>query len=157
MDREAHASPIVVVVDDDRGVRALVHRTLRGEGLEVISFPDAAHAIEFICEHGPAFVIADLVMPGESGVALAQELRKRLHDLAPPIALVSGSLEELAPEERGLFDCCLAKPFRIEALRSLARELLRRSRAMRKRSGAVIAAVMGDEVDDSEGAEEAAG
>jgi DNA-binding response OmpR family regulator len=141
----------VVVVDDDDGVRALLTRALRGDGYRVEAFATAEAALGPILADPPAFVLMDLSLPGRSGLELQRELRAQLHDLTPPAALVSGSLHELGDSEREEFDFCLAKPFRVAALRRIAKELGLRARLKRTASAArMTAAVLDQAADDDD-------
>lgn len=140
----------VVVVDDDDGVRALLTRALRGDGYRVEAFASAEAALAAILADPPAFVLMDLSLPGASGLDLLRELRVRLHDMAPPCALISGSLQELAQPEREEFDFCLAKPFRVAALRRIAKELALRARLKRTASAARMTAPVIDQASEDD-------
>jgi RNA polymerase sigma factor (sigma-70 family) len=79
----------VFLVDDEPGVRRALTRLLRSAGLEAESFPSAR---DFLAaprsEADPACLLADLRMPGLSGLDLQEELQKRGLDL--PIVFLSG-------------------------------------------------------------------
>jgi DNA-binding response OmpR family regulator len=138
----------VVVVDDDAGVRALLTRALRGDGFRVDAFGSAEEALDAIVADPPGFVLMDFSLPGRNGVQLARELKERLHDMTPPLALVTGSLGEIGAADRDEFDFCLAKPFRVAALRRIAKELALRARLRRTASAARMVAPVIEE-DDS--------
>ncbi len=78
----------VFLVDDDASVRRALSRLLRTAGLEVASFPSAEALLEGITATGPACVVADLRMPGLSGLDLQEELSRRGLDL--PLLFISG-------------------------------------------------------------------
>jgi two-component system phosphate regulon response regulator PhoB len=138
----------VIVVEDDAGVRGLIVRVLTAAGYRVESYASSEAAHPAILERGPAFLLVDLRLPGRSGLELVRELREDLRDMAPPVALLSGSLEELSDDEKSEFDYCLAKPFRVTALQRVARELARRARGKRTVSGARMTAVGVDSATD---------
>ena len=128
------------IVDDDAGVRALVVRVLRNEGFEVDAYGSVEEALEGFAVSPAAFVVVDLMMPGGTGIDFARELRAMLYDATPPMALVSGSIDDLSDDELSLFDRCLAKPFSVSALRRVAHDLSRRARSLRVRSTTLTAA-----------------
>jgi len=78
----------IAVVDDDSGVRTALHQLLRSAGFEALTF---ASAEEFLAADGRAevdFLIADVNLPGMSGVALLNALTTR--GAAPPALLITG-------------------------------------------------------------------
>jgi len=64
---------------------------------------------------------SDVVMPGESGISLARELRRRRGDL--PIVLTSGYSLELAEMDGMEFEF-VAKPYSAEQIKFALRKLL---------------------------------
>jgi FixJ family two-component response regulator len=79
----------VFVVDDEATVRRALRRLLRAAGLEVECFPTAQ---EFLAleppSAGPCCLVADLRLPGLSGLDLQETLLRRGLDL--PIVFISG-------------------------------------------------------------------
>lgn len=119
----------ILVVDDDRRLRELLHRYLSDNGFSVTAAEDAAEARQL--QNGMAFdlVVLDVMMPGESGLELAQSLRAMRNNV--PILMLTAMGE---PSERigGLeagADDYLAKPFE-------PRELLLRIKTILKRVAA---------------------
>ena len=79
----------VFLVDDEPSVRRALTRLLRADGLDVLSFPSAQDFLDAPWPaEGSACLVADLRMPGLSGLDLQEELRKRGLDL--PIVFISG-------------------------------------------------------------------
>jgi FixJ family two-component response regulator len=81
--------PIVHIVDDSESVRRALCRLLRVAGYEVKEYASAeallAESLEF--EERPVVVLADLVLPGLDGIALAAQLG--LRPAAPPVVFLS--------------------------------------------------------------------
>jgi CheY-like chemotaxis protein len=75
-DAEGH-SALVLVVDDEDAHRELhrtvLHRALDGATIETAA--DADEAWQHVQEHVPNVVVADLAMPGTTGLALIERLR----------------------------------------------------------------------------------
>ena len=64
----------ILVVEDDDGVRSFASRVLKKAGYQVLTAPDGATAIN-AAQNGPVeLVLADVVMPGMSGGAVASKL-----------------------------------------------------------------------------------
>ena len=66
----------VFLVDDEASVRRALTRLLRAAGLEVASYPSAEALLAELspAEKGPACVVADLQMPGLTGLGLQDEI-----------------------------------------------------------------------------------
>jgi FixJ family two-component response regulator len=80
---------LVYVVDDDDSFRRSVSRLLSGVGYEVASFPSAA---DFLAQHSSVSrgcVLADLHMPGCSGLELQVQLAASGNPL--PLVFLSGN------------------------------------------------------------------
>src|SRR5204862_3677752 len=79
----------IVVADDDRDTATTVAAILRGEGHEVQTVLRGDEALELCRLFRPDVVIADINLPGESGYAIARELRERHGELAPLLIAIS--------------------------------------------------------------------
>ena len=64
----------VFVVDDDASYRAALSRLLRAAGHQVKAFASASEFVESLPATGPGCVVADLQMPGLSGLDLQAAL-----------------------------------------------------------------------------------
>ncbi len=119
------ASPgLVLVVDDEESVRAVVARTLQSLGFNSIVAADGAEGVDAVRRNGDSlsFVLLDLVMPRMDG----HEAFLELQHLAPnlPVILMSGFSEKLSLERfNGAKPTAfISKPFARDALmRCLAR------------------------------------
>jgi two-component system KDP operon response regulator KdpE len=124
----------VLVVEDDREIRALIQSSLSVEGFEVQTAVSLSEASALVRHSPPDVIVLDLGLPDGDGVELVQEVRKR-HTL--PIIVVSARHQE-AQKIRLLdagADDYLTKPFSVA-------ELLARIRvALRHRGTALAAAV----------------
>ena len=71
----AGAAPArVVLVDDDASIRRLVALALEDLPVELVACADAAQARQALRDAPAALLLTDLMMPGESGMALLQML-----------------------------------------------------------------------------------
>lgn len=130
----------VLVVEDDREIRALMRSSLSVEGFEVQTAVSLSEASAMLVHHLPDVVVLDLGLPDGDGVELVRELRK---SKAIPIIVVSARHQEA--QKIQLLDAgaddYLTKPFSVG-------ELLARIRvALRHRGTALAAAVTVHELD----------
>jgi hypothetical protein len=118
----------VLYVDDEADLSRLWKRLLEGIGYQVEVFANGTDALEALRARPRAFdvVLSDLTMPGMTGLALAEEVRRLRPDL--PVLLMSGYSDGV-PEEAlasGLLRAVLPKPFSTQALARALREALDR-------------------------------
>jgi FixJ family two-component response regulator len=78
----------VYVVDDDASFRKAVSRLLRAAGHEVVTFASASAFLESLPSTGPGCVVADLQMPGLSGLDLQAALHRSGNPL--PVLFLTG-------------------------------------------------------------------
>lgn len=120
-------SPHILVVDDDRRIRQLLQSFLAHNGFRVTTAASSAEARHR--RDGLVFdlIVLDIMMPGESGLALAQALRAG-NDAIPVLML--SALADPADRIAGLragSDDYLGKPFEPQELLLRINGLLRRA------------------------------
>lgn len=116
---EADATPshgeLVLVVEDEAGLRRLVGEILQRKGYRTLVAPDGREALQVIAEHTerPDLVLTDVVMPRMGGRELASALQAQGIDV--PVLFMSGYQdgEELPDDPHYSY---IAKPFTPEAL-----------------------------------------
>ncbi|HKH91801.1 MAG TPA: PAS domain S-box protein [Gemmatimonadaceae bacterium] len=127
-DDEATWSPpgsdVVLLVEDEDGVRRVARRALEMQGYRVLEATGGAEALELACSN-PAIglLVTDVMMPGFLGPALAESVREIVPGL--PVLYMSGHADEGARD--GLVDPAipfLAKPFTPSQLAQKVREVL---------------------------------
>ena len=84
----AESPAIIVVIDDDDGVRTAVSRLIRSVGLEVEAFPSARDFLDREASNRPSCIVLDVRMPGLSGLDLQDELA--VAGDAAPIIFITG-------------------------------------------------------------------
>jgi len=117
--------PVVLVVDDDRGMRVLCTRVLEPAGFTVTTAATGAEAVQqYAAADRIDVVLLDLTMPGMTG----QETQQALLGLDPGarIVFMSGYSESEIGEwyEPGPFSQFIAKPFDIDGLVAALRSVL---------------------------------
>jgi two-component system cell cycle sensor histidine kinase/response regulator CckA len=116
----------ILVVEDDPRVRAVTVRALRGAGHRVLVASDGPEALAVAeqCDTPLHLVVTDVVMPGMSGKAVVESLRRKRPGLRA--LFVSGYPQEVIAR-RGVLDGgieFLAKPFTPAALAARVRAVL---------------------------------
>ena len=129
-------SESILLVEDEPELRRLVDRELTARGYDVRVAANATEALRLAQDELNRFdlVVTDVVMPGMSGVELAQMLLSI--DPGLPILFVSGHVDKdsLAPHTLSEEADLLAKPFTPEQLAGRVRELLDGAKNQRRRS-----------------------
>jgi len=114
----------VLLVEDEASVRRLSRRALEGAGFRVLEAEDGRRALQLIADTRPDVVVSDIVMPGMSGLELADRIAERYPEV--PVLFVSGYADE-AVESRPVRSAgrdLLWKPFRPQQLVERVRQLL---------------------------------
>jgi two-component system phosphate regulon response regulator OmpR len=132
---QADEAPHLLVIDDDNRLRALLRRYLSEHGYRVTEATDAADARARLAGMTFDLLIVDVMMPGETGLALTRALRE-LHDLPILMLTAMGAPEErIAGLEAGADDY-LAKPFEPRELLLRVATILRRTRNFKANAAA---------------------
>jgi CheY-like chemotaxis protein len=113
----------ILVLDDDPDLVGLVRRVLEGEGWTVRSAFDAREALKLCEESMPCLLLVDLMLPHMDGEAFLSELRSRFPDTSPKVALLTASAVREEVAERAEVDASLPKPFELDDVRALVRQL----------------------------------
>jgi two-component system response regulator MprA len=121
----------ILVVDDDAGIRFLVHAAL--DGWEVLIAADGAAALAVLDEQTVDAVVLDVMMPAPDGFEVLRRIREGGATAQVPVVLLTakaGDDEHLAGF-RGGADAYLTKPFDIDVLEATLLEVTTRSAADR--------------------------
>jgi FixJ family two-component response regulator len=82
------AEPTVFVVDDDPSIRRSTERLVRTLGFHVQTFASAQEFVDQAHVDGPACLVLDVHLPGQSGLDLQRELRQS--GVPIPIIFITG-------------------------------------------------------------------
>ena len=115
---------LVLVVDDEQGLRELVVRTLQAEGYSTLEAADGVEALGVMETASVDLVITDVVMPSMDGRELGRRISQRWPDL--PVLYVSAyDVNDIfrrgSPSNSAPF---LQKPFPLEGLVTTVRQLI---------------------------------
>ena len=109
-------NPVVMVVDDDSGVRNAMRSLLKSVGLECALYASAQEFLAGYQQAQPGCLVLDIRMPGMSGLELQQQLN--LRGAVIPVIFMTGHGDipmAVDAMQHGAFDF-LQKPFRDQDL-----------------------------------------
>ncbi len=118
----------ILVVEDEAAIRDMLNFTLTAANYKVIEAPNAEQGWKMLLEHQPDCVLLDWMLPGVSGVSLAQRIRQNDQTASTPILMLTARGEEndqVQGFEAGADDY-VVKPFSPRALVARVKALLRR-------------------------------
>jgi len=118
--------PVVVVVEDDPGVRRELVDLLAPE-YRVHTCRDGSEALDVVLRAQPHIVLSDVMMPNIDGLQLAAEIRKRpeLRDTALVLLSAKGDVEDRIKGRSLGVDAYLTKPFHPKEVLATLEGLLR--------------------------------
>jgi excisionase family DNA binding protein len=118
--------PVVLIVDDDPGIRGFVRASLELEGYVVKEAGNADDGLAAIDEEPPDLILLDVMMPRVDGWEMLQRMQERHGVGAIPVLMFSGKVEEEAEREataRGAHGF-VGKPFDPQQLIERAKQML---------------------------------
>lgn len=124
--RDLAGRGLIMLVEDEDGVRNIAVQTLKARGYQVISAADGEEALELIIEHQGEIdlLISDVILPGIDGPNLLKKAKEYLGNAR--VMFISGysesDLTKTLDEERAI--SFLAKPFRMARLAERVKEEL---------------------------------
>ena len=126
------ASRRVLVVEDNIDVGRFSTQILEDLGYRTSWAANAEEALEKIESDGGGYdlVFSDVVMPGMGGIALAEDLRRRLPEL--PVILTSGYSHILAEQADHGFEL-INKPYSAEEISGVFRRVISACRGRRRK------------------------
>ena len=117
---------VILVVDDEEGLRDLLCRTLQAEGYHTLEAGHGGEALEIMATTPEPvdLVVTDVVMPGMDGGELGRRLSQRWPDL-PVLYISAYDVNDIfrrgSPRSSAPF---LQKPFPLEGLVTTVRDLI---------------------------------
>src|SRR6478672_10853848 len=132
------ANSTVLVIDDDPDLRASVGRLLRSLGLDAQLFASISEFLASDRPDGPACLVLDVRLPGQSGLDLQRELAAANREL--PIVFITGhgDIAMSVQAMKGGAIEFLTKPFRDQELIDAIQLGLSRDRARRENEEALV-------------------
>lgn len=119
----------ILVIEDEAGIRLALKDELEFEGFDVELAEDGHAGLSAILRRPPDLIVLDLMLPGQNGFQICQEVRAR--GLRTPIIVITARNQE-ADKVRGFelgADDYVTKPLSLAELLARIRAVLRRSAA----------------------------
>jgi len=120
------SEPVVLIVDDDPGIRDSLSRELRAAGFDAITAADGRSAMAAFRLHIPEVLITDLAMPGADGFALISLIRRFSRTPIIVVSVRGADFDKVRALDLGADDFVM-KPFSVAELLARIRAQLRRS------------------------------
>ena len=117
---------LILVVDDDPKIVALVRAYLVSAGFDVVTAADGAQAIRLVRERRPRLVVLDLMLPEVDGLEVTREVR-RSSDVPILMLTARGSLADRVGGLGEGADDYLVKPFAPSEVVARVQAILRRA------------------------------
>jgi DNA-binding NarL/FixJ family response regulator len=120
---------LILIAEDDPGIRLAIDDYLQMSGYWVIAAENGEQALSLLETFHPHLIVSDIKMPGKDGYELIKEIRQRPQFRLLPIILLTerGSTEDRIRGYQAGCDIYLPKPFEIEELGAVIRNLLERA------------------------------
>jgi two-component system phosphate regulon response regulator PhoB len=124
----------VLIAEDDRDVRMVLHLVLRLDGHKVIEASTPKDALHRAAELRPDLIVLDLTFPGSEGFSALREMREADSTRDAPIIVISGRAraEDQIWALEGGADVYLVKPFDPLELMETVRNIPRMTREERE-------------------------
>src|SRR5215475_5578029 len=126
------ANPSVLIVDDDPEFRDSVVRLLRTIGLETRQFSSVSDFLKADLSDGPACLLLDVRLPGQSGLELQRELTTANRQIPIVFMTAHADVPMSVQAMKGGAIEFLTKPFRDQDLLDAVEAGLARDRARRE-------------------------
>src|SRR6266545_961943 len=129
LNRSGHSGqpgPVVLIVDDDPGLRRYVRASLENEGYSVREAGSAEEGLAALEEEPPALILLDVMMPKVDGWEMLRLVQERHGVGSIPVIMFSGRVDEQSEQEakaRGARDF-IGKPFDPRQLIESTKQLL---------------------------------
>ncbi len=111
----------VWIVDDDRSIRWVLEKALAREGIAYQTFASAREVLQALQQSQPQVLVSDIRMPGESGLALLNNIKERFPQIPVIIMTAYSDLDSAVSAFQGGAFEYLPKPFDVDHAVALIR------------------------------------
>lgn len=120
------SEPVILVVDDDRGIRESLSQELRAAGYDAVTAADGKEGVLAARLHLPDAILTDLAMPRADGFELISAIRRFSGTPILVLSVRGGDADKVRALDLGADDF-VTKPFSVAELLARVRAQLRRS------------------------------
>ncbi|MEG3438911.1 response regulator transcription factor [Pannus brasiliensis CCIBt3594] len=120
---------LILIADDDPGIRLAIKDYLELAGYSVVAASNGEEALSRLDTYHPHLLVSDIKMPRMDGYTLVSRVRQRPEFRLLPVIFLTerGTTEERIRGYQVGCDVYLPKPFEMEELKAVIRNLLERS------------------------------
>lgn len=119
---------VIYCVEDDENIRELIVYALNSNGYKAYGFESSEEFYEKLETSLPQLILLDIMLPGESGLKILENIRRKSHTSEIPVIMISAKDSEF-DKVKGLdlgADDYITKPFGVMELLSRVKAILRR-------------------------------
>jgi excisionase family DNA binding protein len=118
--------PLILIVDDDPGLRGFVRAALEYDGYTVREAASAEEGLEALDEEPPDLILLDVMMPKVDGWEMLRRVQERHGIGSIPVLMFSGKVDEREAAEAGSRGAqgFIGKPFDPQQLIASAKQML---------------------------------
>jgi FixJ family two-component response regulator len=127
-----HAPSLLAILDDDKAVQCALRDLIESEGMSTLCFDSAEQFLDSTARHQASCLIADIGMPGMSGIEL--QARLKVEQCGIPIIFITarGDIRlAVSAMKEGASDF-FAKPFEGDAFLAAVEHALEKNRNARR-------------------------
>jgi DNA-binding response OmpR family regulator len=85
--------PTILVIEDDSMTTRIVEMMLSYEGYRILCASDGPQGVRMAQDHHPDLVVLDLMLPGQNGYEVLQELRAEPRTANVPVVILSAKTQ----------------------------------------------------------------
>lgn len=129
----------VLVIEDDPWTRSLLEELMAGEDYSVNTCNSGEEGLKLVAQARPAAVVLDLALPRMSGLEVLRSLKASILTRDIPVVVVSAYASQMDPMDASRADFQMEKPFDVETLLAVLREMVSANSTSSRESGRVLA------------------
>ncbi len=116
----------VMLIEDEANILEAMKFILSREGWQVATHSDGATAVDAISDYAPDLLVLDYMLPGRSGLQIAEDLRARPEYAALPILMLTakGQARDRDQAEKAGVNRFMTKPFSNAEVLTAVRDLI---------------------------------
>lgn len=112
----------LLIVDDQYGIRLLLHEIFKKEGYEVYQAANGFQAIDIVTNDRPDLVVLDMKIPGMDGIEILKRIKEIDQDIKVILMTAYGELDIIEEAKKLGALRYFAKPFDIDEIKTVVRE-----------------------------------
>src|ERR1700739_1246855 len=131
---KVNAPSLLAILDDDKSVQSALQDLIESEGMSTLCFDSAEQFLDSRARHQASCLIADICMPGMSGIEL--QARLKVEQCGLPIIFITarGDIPLAVSAMKQGASYFFAKPFEGGALLAAVERALEKSRSARRKA-----------------------